>query len=127
MAKKGLGKGLGSLIPQIDKEDEIFEGDKIVELKIIEVEPNKAQPRTNFDEEKLEELADSIKEHGVITPIIVKKQANGFYRIIAGERRWRASKKAGVKTIPAVIRDFDEKTPLHNDYGEKIYIIFIYR
>ena len=110
MAKKGLGKGLGSLIPQIDKEDEIFEGDKIVELKIIEVEPNKAQPRTNFDEEKLEELADSIKEHGVITPIIVKKQDNGFYRIIAGERRWRASKKAGVKTIPAVIRDFDEKT-----------------
>ena len=110
MAKKGLGKGLGSLIPQIEKEDEIFEGDKIVELKIIEVEPNKAQPRTNFDEEKLYELADSIKEHGVITPIIVKKQENGFYIIIAGERRWRASKIAEVKTIPAIIRDFDEKT-----------------
>ncbi|MBE7052849.1 MAG: ParB/RepB/Spo0J family partition protein [Ruminococcaceae bacterium] len=110
MAKKGLGKGLGSLIPQIDTSDEIFEGDKVVELKVMDVEPNKAQPRTNFDEEKLEELASSIKEHGVISPIIVKKLDNGFYRIIAGERRWRASKKAGVKTIPAVIRDLDEKT-----------------
>lgn len=109
MAKKGLGKGLGSLIPQIDVTEEVMDGDKVVELKLVEVEPNKNQPRTKFDEEKLEELAASIEEHGVITPIIVKKQDNGFYRIIAGERRWRASKIAGIKTIPAVIRDFDDK------------------
>lgn len=109
MAKKGLGKGLGSLIPQIDVTEEVMDGDKVVELKLVEVEPNKNQPRTKFDEEKLEELAASIEEHGVITPIIVKKKDNGFYRIIAGERRWRASKIAGIKTIPAVIRDFDDK------------------
>lgn len=110
MAKKGLGKGLGSLIPQIDEPEEIFDGEKVIELKIVEVEPNKNQPRNRFDEEKLEELASSIAEHGVISPIIVKKLDNGFYRIIAGERRWRASKLAGMKKIPAIIRDFDEKT-----------------
>jgi len=72
------------------------------------VEPDRNQPRRDFDEGKLAELADSIREHGVITPIIVKKNANGFYQIVAGERRWRASKLAGQKTIPAIVRDMDK-------------------
>ncbi len=107
MVRKGLGKGLGSLIPEIEEK---FDGEKVVELKISEVEPNKKQPRVRFDEEKLNELADSISQHGVISPIIVIKLDNGFYRIVAGERRWRASKIAGMKKIPAIVREFDDKT-----------------
>ena len=110
MARKGLGKGLGSLIPEIEEKEEKFDGEKVVELKISEVEPNKKQPRARFDEEKLNELADSISQHGVISPIIVIKLDNGFYRIVAGERRWRASKIAGMKKIPAIVREFDDKT-----------------
>ena len=98
-----MGNGLGALISDTGVAQE---NPTVVELKIIEVEPNKNQPRTNFDDEKLEDLAASIREHGVISPILVKKQSNGFYKIIAGERRWRASKKAGKKTIPAIIKDF---------------------
>ena len=98
-----MGQGLGALISDTGVAQE---NPTVVELKIIEVEPNKNQPRTNFDDEKLEDLAASIREHGVISPILVKKQSNGFYKIIAGERRWRASKKAGKKTIPAIIKDF---------------------
>ena len=75
--------------------------------QIVDVEPNREQPRKDFDDEKLEELASSIKEHGVIQPILVSHSENGFYSIIAGERRWRAAKKAGIKTIPAIIKDFD--------------------
>jgi len=103
MLKNGLGKGLGSLIMDTDLN---HSNPTVVELKIVDVEPNKNQPRHSFDEEKLHDLAASIKEHGVITPILVKKQENGFYKIIAGERRWRASKIAGKKTIPAIIKDF---------------------
>lgn len=110
MARKGLGKGLGSLIPEIEEKEEKFDGEKVIELKISEVEPNKKQPRARFDEEKLNELADSISQHGVISPIIVIKLDNGFYRIVAGERRWRASKIAGMKKIPAIVREFDDKT-----------------
>lgn len=112
MAKKGLGKGLGSLISTVNTE--INDGESIVNIKITDIEPNKEQPRENFDEEKLIDLAESIKEHGVISPIIVTKEKNGYYKIIAGERRWRASKIAKIKTIPAIIKDFE---------GEKAYEI----
>ena len=105
MAKKGLGKGLGSLITV---EEEITQ-EGIVEIKLTDIEPNKEQPREIFDEEKLIDLAESIKEHGVISPIIVKKEKNGYYKIIAGERRWRASKMAKIKTIPAIIKDFEDE------------------
>ncbi len=105
MAKKGLGKGLGALMPDIDT---AATGETVVELKVSEVEPDKSQPRRDFDEVKLAELASSIKEHGVITPIIVKKLDTGFYQIVAGERRWRASKLAEAKTIPAIVRDMDK-------------------
>ena len=77
-------------------------------LKLIDVEPNREQPRRNFDEESLEELSNSIKEYGVIQPIIVTKEEN-YYKIVAGERRWRASKKAGLEVIPAIIRSYDKQ------------------
>ena len=113
MAKKTvLGKGLNALFSEnnikIEKEEEIKEGEKVVNLKITTVEPNRDQPRKVFNEEALEELAESIKRYGLIQPIIVTKQ-DDYYQIIAGERRWRASKKAGLDTIPAIIRENNEQ------------------
>lgn len=111
MAKMtGLGKGLDALFSSnnVVEEEQIKEGESIVNLKIIDVEPNKNQPRISFDDEKIEELSNSIKEYGVIQPIIVTKQ-NDFYQIVAGERRWRASKKAGLAEIPAIVRDYTEQ------------------
>lgn len=105
----GLGKGLGALLSNnIPEEEQVLEGERIQNLKVIEVEPNREQPRRNFDEESIEELANSIKEYGVIQPIIVTKQSD-YYQIVAGERRWRASKKAGLAEIPAIIRDYDKQ------------------
>lgn len=103
--KRGLGKGLSTMINTLDTIDE----NVVSELKIIDVEPNPDQPRKEFDPEKLEALSSSIKEIGVILPIIVSNQNNGRYQIIAGERRWRAAKKAGLKTIPAIIKNYKEK------------------
>ncbi len=101
MAKNGLGKGLDVLFA----EEEEKQG--IREVKITDVMPNKNQPRKAFDEEKLEALSESIKEHGMIQPIVVTENGGG-YTIVAGERRWRAAKKAGVKKIPVIIRDYDD-------------------
>lgn len=107
--KTGLGKGLGALITNnVIEEEKVQEGETVQSLKIIEVEPNREQPRKNFDEEALEELASSIKEYGVIQPIIVTKQED-YYQIVAGERRWRASKKAGLSEIPAIVREYDKQ------------------
>ncbi len=108
MKKKGLGKGV-DILYKTDSAAVDVSSEQVLELKISEIEPNKDQPRTEFDQEKLETLADSIKKYGVLQPIVVKKLDNGFYRIIAGERRWRASKLAGLKKIPVVIRDFDDQ------------------
>ncbi len=108
--KSGLGKGLEALFPSNVNVDILSNDSKdaVIELKINDVEPNINQPRKSFDDEKLEELASSIKEHGIIQPIIVTKK-DDYYQIIAGERRWRASKKAGLKTIPAIVRSYDDK------------------
>ena len=109
MAKmSGLGKGLDALFGPAPEEEQIQENDILKNLKITDVEPNREQPRKNFDQEALEELADSIKEYGLIQPIVVSKK-EGYYSIIAGERRWRASKIAGLSEIPAIIREDDEK------------------
>lgn len=109
MAKmSGLGKGLDALFGPAPEEEQMQENDTLRNLKIIEVEPNREQPRKRFDQEALEELASSIKEYGLIQPIVVTKK-DGYYSIIAGERRWRASKLAGLKEIPAIIREDDEK------------------
>lgn len=104
--KTGLGKGLDALFSNVSEEK--IEGEVVQNLKIMDIEPNKNQPRSNFDEESLGELAESIKRYGVIQPIIVTKEDN-FYKIVAGERRWRASKKAGITEIPAIVRENDEK------------------
>ena len=109
MAKMtGLGKGLDALFGPAPEEEQLKENDTLKNLKIVEVEPNRDQPRKNFDQESLEELAESIKEYGLIQPIVVTKK-EGYYSIIAGERRWRASKIAGLTEIPAIIREDDEK------------------
>lgn len=105
--KTGLGKGLDALFKDTIKE-EIQEGEKILEVPINEVEPNREQPRKHFDEEALEELSESIKKYGLIQPIIVTKKDN-YYEIIAGERRWRACKKAEMKEIQVIVRENDEK------------------
>lgn len=109
MAKKtGLGKGLDALFSSNPFEEEIKENEIVKNLKIIEVEPNKEQARKIFDEEALSELAESIKNYGLIQPIVVT-QKEGYFQIIAGERRWRAAKKAGLQEIPAIIRDDNER------------------
>lgn len=109
MAKKtGLGKGLDALFANNIEDEEIRDNEVIEKLKITEVEPNRNQPRKNFDEEALEELSESIKRYGVIQPIIVVKKED-YYEIVAGERRWRASKKAGLKEIPAIVREGNER------------------
>lgn len=109
MAKMtGLGKGLDALFGPAPVEEQQQENDILKTLKITEVEPNRDQPRKRFDQEALEELAQSISEYGLIQPIVVTKK-DGYYSIIAGERRWRASKIAGKTEIPAIIREDDEK------------------
>ena len=109
MAKMtGLGKGLDALFGPAPEEEQIKENDSLKNLKITEVEPNREQPRKNFNQEALEELADSIREYGLIQPIIVSEK-EGYYSIIAGERRWRACKLAGLEEIPAIVREDDEK------------------
>ncbi|MEA3423066.1 MAG: ParB/RepB/Spo0J family partition protein [Bacillota bacterium] len=105
--KKGLGKGLGALIPEMDITESVLVTDKIIELDIDDIFPNKNQPRKEFAEEKLKSLQDSIESNGVIQPIIVTQENKG-YQIIAGERRWRASRMANLKKIPAIIRSYDD-------------------
>ena len=104
----GLGKGLDALFGPTPVEEQVQENDILKNLKITEVEPNRNQPRKKFDQEALEELSESIKEYGLIQPIVVSKQ-DDYYQIIAGERRWRASKLAGLKEIPAIVRESDDK------------------
>jgi len=118
--KKGLGKGLGALFVDAGEtasaergtvdfgHSEPLPGERISTIKLIDIEPNRNQPRQFFDAEALETLAQSIKEYGVMQPILVQKTENDTYRIIAGERRWRASKAAGLKEIPCIIKDYDE-------------------
>ena len=115
MAKKtGLGKGLDALFSESmlqpeEEENVLKDGEKIVKsIKIIDIEPNRDQPRKIFDNESLEELAESIKKYGLIQPIVVTKK-DDYYQIIAGERRWRASKKAGLIEVPCIIREEDER------------------
>ena len=115
--KGGLGKGIDSLIPnkvsatKTEAKNENVKNDKVIEgvlVNINKVEPNREQPRKNFDKEALEELADSIKQYGLIQPIVVQKK-DDYYEIIAGERRWRAAKLAGLTEIPVIVKEFSEQ------------------
>lgn len=126
MASRGLGKGLDALIPNVINEKPIesknkISGDKLKDLSLKEtvegqvkivnitrIEPNREQPRRSFDEEALEELAESIKQFGLLQPILVHDKKT-YYEIVAGERRWRAAKKAGLKEIPVIIKDLTEQ------------------
>ena len=126
MKRTGLGKGISALFSsEIGEENEMIDlgtedvKNKIVELKVIEVEPNKKQARKEFNYKKLEELAESIKTFGVLQPIIVAKK-DGYYEIIAGERRWRAAKLANMKTIPAIIREDEEEENTHISIIENV-------
>ncbi|MDE5696190.1 MAG: ParB/RepB/Spo0J family partition protein [Lachnospiraceae bacterium] len=105
MAQRGLGKGLDSLIPASSNNEskEVKQAETMV--KIAKVEPNRDQPRKNFDEDALQELADSIKQFGLLQPILVQDRKD-YYEIIAGERRWRAAKIAGLKEVPVIIRNY---------------------
>ena len=106
-AQKGLGKGLGALLG--DYSDEPIEKSAYQKLPIHKVEPNPDQPRHDFDEEELQALADSIEEHGIIQPLTVRELSNGYYQIIAGERRWRAARLANLQEVPVVIIEADDK------------------
>ncbi|MGI6711261.1 MAG: ParB/RepB/Spo0J family partition protein [Bacillota bacterium] len=112
MVKKGLGKGLQALIPSgIPQVDDDF-AEKLVNISIEDIVPNKNQPRRDFDPDKIEELAQSIKEHGILQPIVVRKLGNQKYEIIVGERRWRAAKLAGLKEISSFVREVSEQNVL---------------
>ena len=107
MTKRGLGKGLQALIPSAPLgEDELRD---IHWIEIENIQPNKHQPRRNIDAEKLGELSESIKEHGVVQPIVVRKVKENTYELVAGERRWRASKLAGLDKVPAIIKEYDNQ------------------
>ena len=106
-SQKGLGKGLGALLG--DFTEEPLEKSAYQQLPIYKVEPNPEQPRQDFDEEELQALADSITVHGIIQPLTVREMPNGYYQIIAGERRWRAARMANLSDVPAVIIEADDK------------------
>lgn len=115
--KRGLGKGIDILIREKEsvtknetsQQQRELINESVGELDINKIEPSGNQPRKNFNEDSIQELAESITIHGLIEPIIVKKSDNGFYKIIAGERRWRAAKIAGLKKIPALVKEYTEQ------------------
>lgn len=138
MAKKGLGRGLGAIFgEEVVKEnneetekkakakaeakaaEEMDEKGRILMLKLDLVQPNKEQPRKTFDEEKINELAESIKNYGVLQPLLVQKNGS-FYEIIAGERRWRAAKAAGLKEIPAVLKEYSKQEAMEISLIENV-------
>ena len=104
-APKGLGKGLNALL---DAPSQL--NDQVTSLPLQKIEPNPLQPRKLFDEEELQTLSESIAQHGIIQPLTVRKGQNGFYQIIAGERRWRAARMAGLRTVPVVVIEADDRT-----------------
>lgn len=102
--KGGLGRGLEALFNENATDEK-----GVVTLRLTEIEPNRNQPRTNFDEEALSELADSIQKHGLIQPIVVRPTTGGAYQIVAGERRWRACRMAGLSDVPVIIKELDDQ------------------
>ena len=109
--KSGLGKGLDTLIPvnsevKIEKETNLLKNE--IYVRTSEVEPNRDQPRKSFNEDALMELSDSIKQFGIIQPLIVEKK-DGYFEIIAGERRWRAAKLAGLKEVPVIVKEYSDE------------------
>jgi len=120
MNRKALGKGINALIPDFEKGVPEAESSPATDLLIDEISPNHLQPRNYFDDKKLNDLMASIKEHGVLQPVVVQKVDSGF-ELIVGERRWRASKKLGLKKIPAVIREVNDEQSLEIAIIENIH------
>lgn len=121
MVNKGLGKGFDSLLPT-DFDTTILqdERDRIQRVLISDIKPNKDQPRRIFDNSEIEQLADSIRVHGIIQPLIIRKLEDGTMQIVAGERRWRAASIAGLKDVPAIVRSLEELTELELSLIENI-------
>ena len=117
--RSGLGKGLGALIPTTERLQE--SDSQLRELPISEISPNTYQPRSRFDEEAIVSLSESIRQVGVLQPIIVRPTGEDSYELIAGERRWRASKRAGLATIPAIIRETEDVAALENALVENLH------
>lgn len=114
MTRRALGRGLSALLAEVQPREEQF-----IEIDIDSIDPSEYQPRTNFNTEKLEELAQSIRENGIVQPLLVRR--NGFrYQLISGERRWRASQMAGLKKVPAVVRDIPDEKVLELSLIENI-------
>ena len=105
--QRGLGRGLGALIDDFSTQET---GSGVTKVKLQKVEPNPNQPRKTFDEVELQALADSIREHGILQPLAVRDVGDGFYQIIAGERRWRAARLARLEEIPVVVIEADDRT-----------------
>jgi ParB family chromosome partitioning protein len=117
----GLGKGLGALIPPGGTEGAGAESGGLDELPLASISPNRFQPRGHFDEEALSQLADSIREVGVLQPVLVRPAGDGQYELIAGERRWRAARRVGLQTIPALVRDSDDAAALEQALVENLH------
>jgi ParB family chromosome partitioning protein len=113
----GLGRGLGALIPSGTVAEQ---AGGLADIPIADIRPNPQQPREHFDEEALAALADSIREVGVLQPVLVRATEDGSYELIAGERRWRASRRVGLQTVPAIIRVADDTTMLQHAIVENV-------
>jgi ParB family chromosome partitioning protein len=117
----GLGKGLGALIPPGGTEGAVSEVAGLDELPLSSISPNRFQPRGHFDEEALSQLAESIREVGVLQPVLVRPAGDGQYELIAGERRWRAARRVGLQTIPALVRETDDAAALEQALVENVH------
>lgn len=108
--KSALGKGIGALLNKVEVDENLIREthESVLEIPVGDINPNREQPRKNFDEESLAELAQSIREHGIIQPLIVTKKAKDNYEIVAGERRWRAARLAGLDKVPVIVRELAE-------------------
>ncbi|MCU1449256.1 MAG: chromosome segregation DNA-binding protein, partial [Acidimicrobiales bacterium] len=114
--RSGLGKGLGALIPAAPGETE----SAYRQLPVSSIKPNPQQPRTTFDEEALSALAASVRELGVLQPVLVRQADDGSFQLIAGERRWRAAKRAGLQLVPAIVRTADDTSSLQQALVENL-------
>lgn len=119
--RSGLGRGLGALIPSDLAGEDGTAGSSLMELPVGDVRPNPHQPRLHFDEESLAELSDSIRELGVLQPVLVRPLEDGLYELIAGERRWRAAQRAGLATVPAVVRPTSDVSSVEQALVENLH------
>lgn len=125
MARRpGLGKGLDALIPsglEVSSDKEMVNGARLVEIPTGDLSPNPHQPRTYFDEESLSELTDSIRQIGILQPLLVRQLGNGSYQLVAGERRWRAAQRAGLATVPAIVKTTDDMSSVEQALVENLH------